>query len=211
MSVAPTTGTRTPQQSAQSLFGDVKGTAAAIERGDWLTAGIGVSKVALDVIGVGGDPLGAISSAGFGFLISQIKFLREPFDKLLGDPNSIASSSQGWTGASSELSSSANRYRDAVRSETTSWSGSAADGYRSASETQAHNLDSLSQISKSVSDALAGAGQALAEIRKAVIDLINKACTKIVMIMIEALAFSVPAVRFSLSTCPPRVVASART
>jgi hypothetical protein len=190
MSVAPTTstGTRTTQQAAQSLYGDVQSTATAIERGDWLSAGIGVSKVALDVIAVSGDPMGAISSAGFGFLISHIKFLREPFDKLLGDPNSIVSSSQGWGGASTDLSASANRYREAVRSETTSWSGSAANGYRSASETQAHNLDSLAQISKAVSDAIAGAGQALAEIRKAVIDLINQACNKIIMIMIEALA-----------------------
>jgi uncharacterized protein YukE len=186
----PTTQTRTPtpQQAATSLFNDVKGTADAIDKGDWLSAGMGVTKVAMDVIGLGGDPLGAISSAGFGWLIGHIKFLREPFDILLGDPKSITGTSSGWGQSAVQLSNSANQYRDATARETANWNGAAADAYRAASATQSANLDSLAQVSKGVSAALAGAGQALAEVRKAVIDMINQACNKIVMIIIEALA-----------------------
>lgn len=190
MSVPPsgTTTTRSPQQSAASLFGDVKSTSDAIERGDWLTAGVGITNVAMDVIGIAGDPLGAISSAGFGWLIGHIKFLREPFDILLGDPSSIGGSAQGWARACTELAATAERYRAAADQQTKGWTGPAADNYRTCAATQARNLDTLSKISKGVSDALAGAGKVLAEVRKAVIDTINQACDKIIMIIIEALA-----------------------
>ncbi len=189
MSVPPgTTATRSPQQAATSLFNDVQSTSNAIERGDWLTAGIGATNVAMDVISLGGDPLGSISSAGFGWLIGQIKFLREPFDKLLGDANSIVNSANGWANAGQELMSTAQKYRQETERQTCNWTGPAADSYRTAAATQAKNLDALSKISKSVSDAIAGAGKALAEVRKAVIDTINQACNRIIMIIIEALA-----------------------
>jgi uncharacterized protein YukE len=182
------TPTRTPQQSATALFGDVQRTSTAIEHGDWLGAASGGLKVAMDVIGLGGDPLGAIGSAGFGFLIQHVSFLREPFDALLGDPKAITGSASGWARASTDLANTADQYRTAAKDQTRNWTGSAGDAYRSAGDTQARNLDSLSGVSKGISDALTGAGKALAEARKAVIDMINQACNKIVMIMIEALA-----------------------
>ena len=187
---AGTTGTRSPQQAATSLFNDVKTTSSAIDHGDWLGAGLGATKVAMDVISISGDPLGAISSAGFGWLIGHIKFLREPFDKLLGDASAITGSAQGWMRASTQLTNSASAYRQAAQQETRSWTGTAADAYRAVGETQARNLDSLSEVSKAVSQALEGAGKLLAEVRKAVLDIINQACNKIIMIIIEALAAS---------------------
>src|SRR3954447_11386899 len=102
----PTTTGRTGN-SATSLYNDVRGTASAIEHGDWLSAGMGVTKVAMDVINLGGDPLGAISQAGFGWLIGHIKFLREPFDVLLGDANSITGSAQGFLRSAGQLVNSA--------------------------------------------------------------------------------------------------------
>jgi uncharacterized protein YukE len=182
------TTTRSPQQSATALFNDVQSTSSAIERGDWLSAGSGVLNVAMDVIGLGGDPLGAISSAGFGFLLQHVSFLREPFDALLGDPNAISGSSSGWARACTDLANTAEQYRNATSQQTTNWTGSAGDAYRSVGDTQARNLDSLSKVSKGISDALAGAGKILADARKAVIDMISQACNKIIMIMIEALA-----------------------
>lgn len=186
--MSPTTTTRSPQQSATALFNDVQSTSAAIERGDWLSAGSGVLNVAMDVIGLGGDPLGAIGSAGFGFLIQHVSFLREPFDALLGDPNAITGSAQGWARAATDLANTAEKYRSATSEQTCNWTGNAADAYRTAGASQARNLDSLSKVGKGISEALSGAGKVLAETRKAVMDAISQACNKIIMIMIEALA-----------------------
>jgi transglycosylase-like protein with SLT domain len=193
MSTPTTTSSRStgsPEESATSLFNDVRSTANAIERGDWLSAGLGATDVAMDIVGLGGDPLGAISSAGFGWLLQHVSFLREPFDVLLGDPNSITASASGWAGAASQLATTAASYETACVRDTGNWTGSAGEAYRTAGARQARGVDSMGQVSKAVSEAIRGAGQALAEIRKAVLDIINQACNKIVMIIIEALAAS---------------------
>lgn len=183
-------GTPTAEQAAVNLYTDVRGTADAIERGDWLQARLGVTNVGMDIVGLGTDPLGAITSAGFGWIIQNISFLREPFDALLGDPNAIVTSAQGWAEASTQLSSAAQRYRTEAREGTTRWTGSAGDAYRSASAVQATNLEALAQVSNGISGALRGAGQALAQIRQAVLDIIDRACQRIIQIIIEALAAS---------------------
>ncbi|PPK70475.1 hypothetical protein V5P93_000645 [Actinokineospora auranticolor] len=192
---APTTTTAgttqvTGQQAVTSLNNDVRGAKAAIERGDWLDAGLQVTNVAMDVINIAGDPLGAAAGAGFGWIIQHIKFLREPFDKLLGDANSIISSAQGWVKAGDQLVQAADKYRQAVKTETCNWQGAAGDSYRRAAATQAEGLDALAEVSKGVGEAISGAGKLLAEVRKTVLDFINKCVQKVIMIIIEALAKS---------------------
>jgi hypothetical protein len=127
------TGTGAQPNSAQNLLNDIRSTSKAIEDGDWLEAGMGVTKVAMDVIGLTGDPMGAISSAGVGWVLGAVSFLKEPFDVLLGDPNAITSSSSSWGAVCTGMGQTADQYRQAASTETRSWTGAAADGYRAAS------------------------------------------------------------------------------
>ncbi|WP_291412621.1 M15 family metallopeptidase [Actinophytocola sp.] len=186
--VAPTSGTT--QNSGEALFNDIRTTANAIDSGDWLSAGLGVTKVAMDVIGISGDPLGAIGSAGVSWVLGAVSFLREPFDVLQGDPGAITSSASSWGGSSSSLSATAGQYRQAATTQTRAWTGTAADGYRAASTNHANGLSALSEASKAVSSAMTQAGQALASARKTVMDLISEAVQKIIQICIEALSKS---------------------
>ncbi|SDD28946.1 WXG100-like domain-containing protein [Actinokineospora iranica] len=182
--------TITGEQAAANLTTDVKGAKIAIERGDWLDAGLSVTNVALDVIGIAGDPLGAVGSAGFGWIIQHISFLREPFDALLGDADSITGSARGWARAGDELVAAADTYRQAVPTETGGWHGSAGEAYRRAAATQAEGLDALAEVSRGVGAAISGAGKLLAEVRKAVLDFIDSCVQKVITIIIEALAKS---------------------
>ncbi|MGH3862874.1 hypothetical protein [Actinokineospora sp.] len=188
MTTTTTSSAPTAEQGAANLTSDVRSAKDAIERGDWLDAGMAISNVAMDVISIAGDPLGAAAGAGFGWIIEHISFLREPFDALLGDVNSITGSAQGWMKAGQEITAVAERYREAARTETCGWSGPASDYYRSASATQAQGLDALAQVSQGIGQAIQGAGQLLAEVRKTVLDFINKCVQKVIMIIIEALA-----------------------
>jgi SLT domain-containing protein len=151
---------------------------------------MGVAKVAMDVIGVSGDPLGAIGGAGVSWVLGAVQFLREPFDVLQGDPGSISSSSSSWGGSASDLLSTAGQYRQASADQTQSWTGAAADGYRAASGNQANGLSALSEASRAVAGAIQQGGQALAQARKTVMDLISDAVQKIIQICIEALSKS---------------------
>ncbi|WP_156757598.1 EspA/EspE family type VII secretion system effector [Actinokineospora pegani] len=183
-------GNRTAEQGAQNIAADIDGVKASIERGDWLEAGLGATNVAMDIIGIAGDPLQAAGSAGFGWIISHISFLRKPFEALFGDANSIMGSSNGWGRTGGQLGQLAEQLRQASKKETGQWTGVAADAYRRAANTQATGLDALAQVSKAIGETVKQAGQLLAEVRDAVLDFINKCVRKVIQIIIEALAKS---------------------
>ncbi|MGW5054829.1 WXG100-like domain-containing protein [Actinokineospora sp. NPDC004072] len=189
-----TTVSFTPQgsgeQAASTIAGNVRAARAAIDSGDWLDAGMAITNVAMDVINIAGDPLGAAASAGFGWIIQHISFLREPFDALLGDANSIMGSAQGWNRTGDQLAATAQRYRQAAREETCNWHGSAGDAYRNASSTQAEGLEALAQVSRAIGQAVTQAGQLLAEVRNTVLQMINQCVQRVIMIIIEALSMS---------------------
>lgn len=175
---------------AQNLLTHIKSTADAMEKGDVLGSAMGVTNVAMDVLNIAGDPLGAISSAGLGWVLGAVSFLREPFNILKGNSGAVTGSAQSWGSASSNLSGVAGQFRSASTTQTRSWTGSAGDGYRTASGSQANGLDALAQASKAISGAITQAGQAVAQARQTVMDLISEAVQKIIQICIEALSKS---------------------
>ncbi len=201
--------TTTADKSGAALLGDVKSAVAAIESGDWMGAAGGIAKTALDVIGISADPLSAISSAGFGWAVQHVSFLREPFDMLFGNPQSITSNAASWTSAGSQLTTVAQQYRDASVRETTTWTGTAADGYRAVSQNHANGIEGFAQASQGLSAAITGAGQLVAEIRKVVMDLISQAVNKIIMQIIQALAASWATFGASIATAIVQIVQTA--
>jgi uncharacterized protein YukE len=202
-------GTTTDTRSGANLLTDVKGTVAAIENGDWLSAAGGIANTALDIIGLSGDPLGAISSAGFGWAVEHISFLREPFDALLGDPGSIRSTAATWSSAGSQLVTTAQQYRETSVQQTSQWTGMAADGYRRVSASHADGLEGLAKAGEGLSAAITGAGQVIAEVRKVVMDLIAKAVQKIIMQIIEALSAAWATFGASIAMAVVRIVQTA--
>lgn len=183
------TGSSTTAQ-AQNLLTHIKSTADAMEKGDILGSAMGVTNVAMDVIGIAGDPMGAITSAGVGWVLGAVSFLREPFDILKGDPGAITGSAQSWLSAANNLTQTAQQYRQASTTQTSNWIGNAGNGYRTASGNQASGLEALANASQAVSSAITKAGQAVAQARKTVMDLISEAVSKIIQICIEALSKS---------------------
>jgi uncharacterized protein YukE len=186
-----TTGATTSSTNqAQNLLTHIKSTADAFEKGDVLGSAMGVTNVAMDVIGIVGDPMGAITSAGVGWVLNAVSFLREPFDILKGSPSSITGSASSWTSAANSLASVAAQYRQASTTQTSSWTGVAGNAYRATSANQASGLEALAKASQTVSNAITQAGQAVAQARKTIMDLISEAVSKIIQICIEALSKS---------------------
>lgn len=183
-----TSTTPTAQRGGTRLLPDIKSTVAAIESGDWMSAAGGIAQTALDVIGISTDPLGAISSAGFGWAIQHISFLRHPFDMLLGNPESIKSNAAAWTSAGTQLATTAQRYRETSVSQTSNWAGAAATAYRQTSAAHADGIEGFAQASQGLASAITGVGQLVAQVRKLVMDLISQAVNKIIMQIIQALA-----------------------
>jgi uncharacterized protein YukE len=184
---AQTTQGRDPS----NLFRDAQGTVSAVERGDWVTAGLGMANTAMDIVGMASNPLSGFLSAGFSWAVEHVDFLREPFDALLGDPQAIAKMSESWKSAGTQVSAVATDYRRTSVEQTRNWQGRTADAYRTAAANHSTGLETLSKACAGISGAVTGAGQLVAAVRKMIMDLISDAVAKMVMKIIQWLTASV--------------------
>nr|WP_255426906.1 WXG100 family type VII secretion target [Pseudonocardia sp. C8] len=90
----------------------------------WAAAAAG-----LDTLGAVADPLGTLVSAGVGFLIEHVGFLREPLDALAGDPEQVAAAARTWQDVSRTVTAGAGELRAAVTSARPAWDGDAAAAF----------------------------------------------------------------------------------
>jgi uncharacterized protein YukE len=172
------------------LISDVQGTVAAVERGDWVQAGLGMANTAMGIVGMASNPLSGFLSAGFSWAIQHVSFLREPFDALLGNPQAIQKMSDSWASAAKQIEGIVADYRRTSVEETRTWRGRSADGYRAASKKHASGLETLSKATQGISRAAKGAGELVATVRKTIMDLISQAVSEMVMKIIQWLAAS---------------------
>jgi uncharacterized protein YukE len=172
------------------LFNDVKSTVAAVESGDWVSAGLGMANTAMDIIGSSGNPLSGFLSAGFSWAIQHVDFLKEPFDALLGDPQAITKMADSWKSAGTQVASIAADYKRTSVEQTRTWMGKSADAYRTASANHSTGLETLSKAAAGISSAVKGAGELVAMVRKTIMDLISQAVSDMVMKIIQWLAAS---------------------
>ncbi|WP_433267952.1 WXG100 family type VII secretion target [Actinosynnema sp. CS-041913] len=186
MNAQATTQGRDPSH----LIGDVQGTVAAVERGDWVQAGLGMANTALGMVGLASNPLSGFLSAGFSWAIQHVDFLREPFDALLGSPQAIQKMSESWASAAKQIEGIVADYRRTSVEETRGWRGRSADGYRAASKKHASGLETLAKAAQGISGAAKGAGELVATVRKTIMDLISQAVSDMVMKIIQWLAAS---------------------
>lgn len=182
--------TTTQGRDPSHLIGDVQGTVAAVERGDWVQAGLGMANTAMSIVGMAANPLSGFLSAGFSWAIQHVDFLREPFDALLGNPQAIQKMSSDWASAAKQIEGIVADYRRAAVEETRGWRGRSADGYRAAAKKHASGLETLSKAAHGISNAAKGAGELVAQVRKTIMDLISKAVSDMVMKIIQWLSVS---------------------
>ncbi|MFD1149505.1 WXG100 family type VII secretion target, partial [Saccharothrix hoggarensis] len=172
------------------LISDVQGTVAAVERGDWVQAGLGMANTAMGIVGLAGNPLSGFLSAGFSWAMQHVDFLREPFDALLGNPQAIQRMSDSWASAAKQIEGIVADYRRTSVEETQGWRGRSADGYRAASKKHAAGLETLAKATQGISRAAKGAGELVATVRKTIMDLISQAVSDMVMKIIQWLSAS---------------------
>lgn len=129
--------------------------AAAADRPDpaalaWTAAGAG-----LDALGFVADPFGELATAGIGWLIEHVGFLREPLDRLAGNPAEVVARATDWhRGAQAAAAEAAERSRPDLGG----WTGTAADAARAAAARDAEALTGLAAGCAAVADRLLEAG-----------------------------------------------------
>ncbi|HEU5265502.1 MAG TPA: PPE domain-containing protein [Jatrophihabitans sp.] len=168
------------------LIGDVANLAADGDPLDFTLDGVSFG---LDAISAAMDPFGAIASAGVGWLLNHVSFLREPIDKLTGDAAQIEAVSQTWSNVAEQLGKAAQQYSSDL-SAVSSWSGQAADDYRTAANDYLKLLDAIAGQCGSTAQGIEIVGILVGTERALVYDALSSFIGRCVVEAIAALASS---------------------
>ncbi|HEX4724406.1 MAG TPA: hypothetical protein VH333_17945, partial [Pseudonocardiaceae bacterium] len=113
-----------------SILTDVSGLEKDISSGSWIQAGLAGMKVVQDVGAILSNPIGAVVSFGFNFLMNAVKPLQQAIGWLIGNPGQVASYGGSWQGVAQQVVRIGNTFSSSVSKSTANWTGAAADSYR---------------------------------------------------------------------------------
>jgi hypothetical protein len=175
-----------PVESAVQTFDSL----GRLSEGDFLEAGLNVGAFGLDLLGAAMDPLGALASAGISWLIEHISFLRDPLDKLMGDPDTIKEGCQKWNDTALKLDEIAKQQKQALDSQVQSWEKSAADAFRKSHGQLSEEIAAVSKACTGMSETISNCGIATAALRGMVRDMIATFIWEVIRNAVIALAGS---------------------
>ena len=158
------------------------------QSGDWAEGMLNGATSAVAGAALVADPLAQLASAGFGWLMEHVEFLKEPLDALTGDQQAITAMSTTWANVGQEIQGISDDLASAVKHDTASWSGEAADAYRAFAQDKASSFAAISGGCTAAGSAVKMCGTLLSVVRDIVRDLISQAVGELVAAGLEWLA-----------------------
>ncbi|MBE1488103.1 hypothetical protein [Plantactinospora soyae] len=146
--------------------------ADSVKNGDWLGAGGNAVAFGLSAIGAIMDPLQAVFAAGVSWLMEHVSFLREPLDKLLGDPKAIEGHAKTWYNIEQRIYEATDFFVDEVNRSTAAWTSQAATAYRQRARTHAESVQALGAVADAMSKATTIVGAMVGIIRNTIRDIV---------------------------------------
>lgn len=147
----------------QALFGDADG---------W-EVGIDTALCAIDVLSSYANPLGALISAGVGWLLEHVPGISDIWDKLMGDATAIEQIANTWDNIAKSLQETQESFAEAS-SEIESWQGDARESYTKVAEALASALSGESTEAEGMSVVVRLIGALCAGLKDIVYTLISE-------------------------------------
>ncbi|MEU0885257.1 hypothetical protein ABZ345_42260 [Lentzea sp. NPDC005914] len=139
--------------------------------GDW-TAVLGdLAGLGMDLLGFVTNPLGSLLSAGIGWLIEHIGFLKEGLDLLAGDPDAVNAMAATWSNIAKRMQETADKYSGTLNT-LSGAQGAAIDGYRKTVQDFSNVVAGGAGHATSAAQAMTVAASAVGVVRGAVRDAI---------------------------------------
>lgn len=132
------------------------------------TAGAGLASLDLVM-----DPVGELATAGIGWLIEHVAFLREPLDALAGDPAQITGQAQTWHNVAGELTAVAGRYRSAAAEAAAGWEGAGSEAYAAVVVGYTARLEDAADKAEQLSSVILLSGAGVGTVRSLIRDWIS--------------------------------------
>jgi uncharacterized protein YukE len=158
--------------------------------GDVSELGLNAAALGLDALGVFMDPVGALATAGIGWLIEHLSFLREPLDLLAGNGDKIKAAVATWNQVSVVIARIAQEQDNAVQTQVSSWQEGAAERFRSSQKQLAAEITAVSRSCAVVGEQIATAGTITAAVRGMLRDLVAMFIYEVIRNAVIALASS---------------------
>ncbi|MFF1612097.1 hypothetical protein ACFVYA_30320 [Amycolatopsis sp. NPDC058278] len=179
------------QTGGAGIFSDAASTLTDARNGDWGNLAMDVGTDALDLLGAAMDPLGTLASAGVGWLIEHISFLKDGLDKLAGKPEAITAKAVTWTNIAKQLTETAESYEQQAKKVQGSFSDcGSAEAYQRTAESYVGVLRGAASHAEGASTAM-NVGAALVGTERGLIrDLISSFVGELIVKALAALAAS---------------------
>ncbi|WP_053734921.1 hypothetical protein [Nocardia sp. NRRL S-836] len=140
-------------------------------KGDW-TAVLGdLAGFGMDLLGFVTNPLGSLLSAGIGWLIEHIAFIKEALDFVAGDPDGVNAIASTWSNIAQRMQETADRYTGTLEA-LAGAQGAAVDGYRKAVQDFSNVVAGGASHATSAARAMTVAASAVGVVRGAIRDAI---------------------------------------
>jgi hypothetical protein len=134
--------------------------------GNFLAAG-------LSAIGAVMDPLQVVFAAGVGWLMEHVAVLREPLDKLMGDPKAIEAHAQSWRNIERRIYDATDLFADEVnRATAVAWTAASADAYRKLARDHAESVQAMGKLADGMGRATTVLGATVGVARNTVRDIV---------------------------------------
>jgi methyl-accepting chemotaxis protein len=179
------------QTGGAGIFSDAASTLTDARNGDGGNLAMDVGTDALDLLGAAMDPLGTLASAGVGWLIEHISFLKDGLDKLAGKPEAVTAKAVTWSNISKQLTETAEQYERKAAKVGQSFSDcGSAEAYQKTAESYVGVLRGAASHADSASTAM-NVGAALVGTERGLIrDMISSFVGELIVKALAALAAS---------------------
>ncbi|HEX4225362.1 MAG TPA: WXG100 family type VII secretion target [Pseudonocardiaceae bacterium] len=153
--------------------------------------GVTGASAVLDTVAFALDPLAKLISAGLGWLIEHVEFLRWPLDQIAGNPDAIQDLANQLHTIGQNLRNSANDLDSALKTDITNWQGQAADQFNSAMNGHKTHVDDAGHSVDTVGYVVETTMALIAAVRSLFRDIITTVLGDIIATMLVALAAAV--------------------
>ncbi|QRP48390.1 hypothetical protein [Amycolatopsis sp. FDAARGOS 1241] len=178
------------QTSGAGILNDIASGITDGRNGDWLNLAADGVTVGLDLLGVLMDPLGSLASAGVGWLIEHISFLKEGLDKLAGNPEAVTAKAQTWDNVAQQLERSAGQYEQAAAKVAPDFQGLGGQAYQDMAKGYAATLRGASGQAHAASIGMNVAAALVGTERGLIRDMISSFVGELIIKAVAALAAS---------------------
>lgn len=177
-------------QTTSQLLSELSTVSNAVANREWSTGGLADQSKSGDFgpLISSPNPLANLDSAGVGMLTPHVSFLAKPLDEFRGDSGAVSTPAQGMATAAADIQALADTFRQTSTTETSGWTGEAAEGHRVTSAEFAEGITAIAEAAKTISGAIVAAGDEVVGALTTIIQEISAAVGEMVPVMADGIA-----------------------